>query len=108
MSEYNGENRRQWSLTREVPVTLIIMVAIQTGGFIWWLASLSAKVDEGVKTTARLEARLEVLSNSTPSALLNGARMTALDVELERLRSRVDAIQQEQQRRAPFIPRKAQ
>lgn len=103
-----GDERRKWHLAKEIPVTLLVMVAIQTGGFIWWLASLSAKVEEGIKTTARLEARVEGIASSSPQQLLNTAKIAGLEIDLERLRVRLDSIQLEQQRRAPFIPHKTE
>lgn len=36
---------RHWHLDRRVPLALIMTLAVQTGGFIWWAASLSERVN---------------------------------------------------------------
>ena len=35
-----------WHLDKKVPITLIVALVLQSGGFIWWGASISFQVEE--------------------------------------------------------------
>ena len=57
---WDGSERRaadRWHVGKEVPIALLIAVLVQTGGGIWWLAQLSAKIDNAVATLS--EFRIE-------------------------------------------------
>ncbi len=47
--DWNGEERRQqrdrWHVGREIPIAVVIAVALQTISGIWWAAGLSSKMD---------------------------------------------------------------
>lgn len=46
--DWDGHDRRQrngWHVGREIPIAVIVALVIQTGGGIWWLANLAAKLD---------------------------------------------------------------
>jgi len=38
------EDQKQWHLDRKVPIALIITIAVQTGGIIWWASDVNARV----------------------------------------------------------------
>jgi hypothetical protein len=40
----------KWRLDKHIPIALLLAIALQTGGGIWWLAQLSAKIDRAVDT----------------------------------------------------------
>ena len=51
MEEWNGEDRRKpekWHVGKEIPLALVLTLAIQTGGGVWWAASMSAKMDYAI------------------------------------------------------------
>lgn len=59
---WDGIDRRmargdRWHVGKEVPLALLLAVMIQTGGGIWWLAQLSAKIDSAIVTLS--EFRVE-------------------------------------------------
>lgn len=60
---WNGVDRRtlpapdRWHVGKEVPLALLLAVLVQTGGGIWWLAQLSAKIDAAIATLS--EFRVE-------------------------------------------------
>ena len=60
MSEYFGEERRsapeRWHVGKEIPLALIFTLAVQTGGGIWWAASLSSKLDNMAGQLAEVRA----------------------------------------------------
>lgn len=52
-SEWDGVDRRlpsQWHVAREIPIAVLLTLVLQTGAGVWFLASLSAKVDSTLET----------------------------------------------------------
>lgn len=50
---WDGSERRSapaehWHIAKEVPIAVLFMLCLQTGGGIWWLAQLSAKIDNAI------------------------------------------------------------
>lgn len=39
------EDRERWHVGKEIPLALIFVLVVQTGGWIWWAATQSAKLD---------------------------------------------------------------
>lgn len=35
---------QRWRIDRRIPLALVLAIAVQTGGAVWWLANLSARV----------------------------------------------------------------
>jgi len=88
---------------RDIPVALILTIILQTGGFVWWLAGLSATVENLGREQAKLAGQVSQLSiqvsaSSAPMAV-NGVEIAALKNMLAELRGRVDSVQVEQARR---------
>ncbi|MGP1675940.1 MAG: hypothetical protein ACTS6J_02125 [Burkholderiales bacterium] len=40
----NNDSRRKWHIGKEIPITLVITLVLQTAGIAWWAASISAQV----------------------------------------------------------------
>lgn len=56
---WEGEERRQvsqWHVGREIPIAVLFMLMLQTGGGVWWLAQMSSKIDRAVDTLAEFKA----------------------------------------------------
>ena len=45
MTDEEREYEREWHLDKKVPIALIFTIAMQTGVFIWWAASLTGRVE---------------------------------------------------------------
>lgn len=45
-SDYEDQQKERWHIGKEIPLSLIFAIIVQTGGFIWGLATLTAKVDD--------------------------------------------------------------
>jgi Tfp pilus assembly protein PilO len=58
-----------WHLSRSVPLALIVTLAIQTAGMVWWASSLTAQVQEQSRRLAALES-----SRDQSAAILNALR----------------------------------
>lgn len=59
----------RWHLDKRVPIALIVTIAVQTAGIVWWAAQATERI-------ASLERRVEV---SAPQA----DRLTRVEVKLE-------------------------
>lgn len=46
-----------WHLDKRVPIALILTLAVQTGGMVWWAASISARVDNHTEQIGLLRGR---------------------------------------------------
>jgi hypothetical protein len=65
---------RSWHLDRRVPIALILTIAMQTGGVIWWASATSTRLDaleKKVEAAApqaeriiRLETKMEAILDS--------------------------------------------
>jgi Tfp pilus assembly protein PilO len=67
-----------WHVDRKVPVAVIIMLALQTGGFIWW----GAKADE----------RLSTLERKVEFAAPQADRLTRVEVNIEAIKDSLSEI----------------
>lgn len=57
--EWSGVERRahsRWHVGREIPIAVLFMLMLQTGGGVWWLAQMSSKIDRAVETLAEFKA----------------------------------------------------
>lgn len=48
--------QESWHVGREIPIALIIALFVQTGGWIWWAATQSAKLDNLTTMVADFKA----------------------------------------------------
>jgi hypothetical protein len=57
-NEFDDMDRREsrWHVGKEIPIAVLVMLAAQTGGGIWWAASLSQKLDAVIIQVAELRA----------------------------------------------------
>ena len=55
------EAKAHWTVDKRIPLALLVTIALQTGGIVWWAAGLSSRVaslEENRITTADFSARL--------------------------------------------------
>lgn len=60
MDDFGGEDQlkrrasddrtERWHIGKEIPLAVLLMLFVQTGGGIWWLAQVSAKIDYAIQT----------------------------------------------------------
>ncbi len=86
-----------WHLDKRVPIALIISLAVQTAGMVWWAASISSRVDEQSRRVGALEG-----SRDAAQALMAGLRSdtAVLRAESEAMRRQLDRIERMLDRRA--------
>lgn len=46
----------RWHVGKEIPLALIVMLMLQTGGWVWWAATQSAKLDTLTSMVADFKA----------------------------------------------------
>lgn len=67
-----------WSVDKKVPVALIVTLAIQTGGFIWWASALNERV--------------KILETVSAAAPLQSDRLTRVETKVETMQRDVTEI----------------
>lgn len=53
--ETHRRSRDKWHVGREIPIAVLVMLAIQTGGGIWWLSGVSQKLDSVIAQVAEIK-----------------------------------------------------
>jgi hypothetical protein len=81
------DSDRNWHLDKRVPIALIVTIALQTGSFIWWAASVSERVNT-------LERRAE---QTAPQA----DRLTRVEVKIESIQEGITEIKRLIRRETP-------
>ena len=91
MSDMNG-----WHLDKRVPITLVLVIMIQTSAAIWWAASINARV---AATELILAARAPVIDRFIKTedaySLLRNELVNRLDrmtTDFNRLEDKVDRL----------------
>jgi hypothetical protein len=72
------EEDKHWTVDRRVPLALIVTIAVQTAGIVWWASSVSERVNT-------LEKRAE---QSAPQA----DRLTRVEVKIESVQEGIQEI----------------
>ncbi len=87
-TDYDGENRRKesWHLAKEVPLTLIVTVVIQTVGVVWYLAEMKKDIELLKADTAYLHQKNTQNSTDLQASMtLMRAQFDKVDAKLDRL-----------------------
>lgn len=68
------DGQESWHLDKKVPIAFIIAIAVQTGGFIYWVGSTSTRIDvleramlssaPQAERVVRIETKVEALKDS--------------------------------------------
>ena len=81
-----------WHLSKSVPATFVLAIAVQTVGLVWYMSSLDALVENNVREIARHETRLIAIENVVQTQAVTMARMDenikAIRVAVERMSMR--------------------
>ena len=91
-----------WHLDKRVPIALILSLAVQTGGMVWWAANLSRAVHEHERRITTIEqgdvAALAEARRLAESVARLDERMIAQTAILRRIE---DALQRQAAPRPP-------
>jgi len=50
-------SKEHWTLSKQIPVALILTIALQTIGAVWWAATISSNVSQNERAIVALQAR---------------------------------------------------
>lgn len=64
-----------WHLDKRVPIALILSLAVQTVGIVWWAASLSGRVEDHSRRIVTLEATDQRMANDAQKVAETLARL---------------------------------
>lgn len=82
----------RWHVGKEIPLALIVMLFLQTGGWVWWAATQSAKLDEIARAVGKFEMGQYTKSDAERDRALSDQR----DREMER---RIGSLEADRLRR---------
>ena len=92
---YDGNKRRstdygdnpvdKWHVGKEIPLALIFAIIVQTGGWIWWAATLSTKVEDLSLQIAALSADKYTATDAKKDAALYMSKFSDNDRRLENI-----------------------
>jgi len=104
-----NERRRmadRWHVGKEIPIVLVAAVLLQTAGGIWWMAQLSAKIDNAVSSISEFKVERYTREDARRDRELMEQKLTAYsksDADIERrintIESRVDRVEQRADRK---------
>lgn len=83
-------NRRddRWHVGREIPLVLLFGLIVQTGGWIWWAATLSAKQDGIISMMADFKMAQYTQADARRDMEMNSARHLENRRRIEMLEAR--------------------
>ena len=91
MSDMNG-----WHLDKRVPITLVVVIGIQTAAAIWWAASMDARVTNVEVTLATRGPVIDrfIKTEDAYSQLRNElvSRLDRMTTDFNRLEDKVDRL----------------
>jgi hypothetical protein len=81
--------QQAWHLDRRVPIALIVALAVQTSGIVWWAASLSGRVDQHARDIARTGGEVAVLRDA---AQTQAVQMGRIEEQISGLRTDIGRL----------------
>ena len=55
IAEQHQEDDTRWHLDKQIPISLLAVLILQTGGGVWWAATMSGKIDNATAVLTRWE-----------------------------------------------------
>lgn len=98
----NYEEKRRWHLGKEIPISVLLVLLLQTAGIIWWARGLTAEVATNTSETLLLRIDFKSLNGIVSAQTLpivNAAKIAALEHELVILHEEVKIMRAEQMAR---------
>lgn len=86
--DVHRRSRDRWHVGREIPIAVLVMLAVQTGGGIWWLSGVSQKLDAVIAQVAELRAERYTKDDARRDMELMRVRDTELERRLASLETR--------------------
>ena len=83
--------KESWHMSKSVPATFILAIAVQTVGLVWYMSSLDATVENNAREIARHEIRINEVEKT---AQLQAVMLGRIDENIKAIRDAVDAMRE--------------
>ena len=87
-------SEQQWHLDKRVPIALILAIAIQSGGAIWWASSIQGRVAGNETSISRIDRVVEAQRDASQVQAIQLGRIeeqiTGLRGDISRLVSAIE------------------
>ena len=78
-------------MSKSVPATFLLAIAVQTVGLVWYMSSLDATVETNAREIARHEIRINEIERT---AQLQAVMLGRIDENIKAIRDAVDAMRE--------------
>jgi len=78
-------------MSKSVPATFILAIAVQTVGLVWYMSTLDATVETNAREIARHEIRINEVEKT---AQLQAVMLGRIDENIKAIRDAVDAMRE--------------
>lgn len=85
MSTAEGVPVRHWTLDKRIPIALLVTIAVQTGGVVWWASTISSRV-------TALESRQEATSDIPGRVIRLETIVPSLSDQLKAINDKLDRL----------------
>lgn len=83
MSSHPDPATNGWHIDRRIPIALVLTILIQTGGAVWWLATLNSRV-------SNLEEKLGAVASQPERLVRVETQVEALTKTMDRIERKLD------------------
>ena len=80
---------QQWHLDKRVPIALILAIAIQSGGAIWWASSIQGRVSGNEASITRIDRVVEAQRDASQ---LQAIQLGRIEEQITGLRSDIGRL----------------
>jgi len=84
-----------WHLSKNVPITFFLAIALQTIGLVWYMSALDSTVSTNAREIARHEIRINEIEKT---AQLQAVMLGRIDENIKAIRESVDAMRKRSER----------
>ncbi|MDB4486554.1 hypothetical protein N9014_00410 [bacterium] len=84
-----------WHLSKNVPITFFLAIALQTVGLVWYMSALDSTVATNAREIARHEIRINEIEKT---AQLQAIMLGRIDENIKAIRESVDAMRKRSER----------
>ena len=81
--------QESWHLSKSVPATFLLAIAVQTVGLVWYMSSLDATVETNAREIARHEIRINEVERTAQSQAVSLGR---IDENIKAIRNMVEVM----------------
>lgn len=92
-SQDAGKRDEKWHVGKEIPIVVLLALLIHTGGFIWFAAMQTAKLDNLATLMANFQSSQYTISDARRDQELHIGRSTNNSRRIDELMRRVERVE---------------